>query len=909
MDELLTQTYLSKQTWPGVNFRERVAYQDGYLHYFSPTTTGNVPQTRVLVQCLQSCYHDLDSGNLPINKYCGSGVHVTLSDHRPFGVTDAQFRRGASVALAKTVELYRLYGAQGWTISLTVHGAIWFLLKVRIETSIEAEFKATKPVLASRKSTWPDDPVQFPVAFHNGIVAFSVRGRTGNEEQTNVLVQSLGGYLHEVETAPAAPLPYSRSRRLRLGVHFSMTSLFVGGASLRDYKEGAVAFLKKIIELYKIYGAQSWHINLMIGRQVWFIMGVAIDPPSLPALGLQGKNGTADEHDVSKPTWPGTEIYFTLASVQRARLHFFHNLASGTQTQLEALIAGLREYRIELAMSEQPPMVFQKTQDCGHGVMFNVRDQFPARVSAQRQKIGLMAMLREVIQLYEKYGAQGWGIMLQVNHQNWCLLTVVIHLMSPWRLTSRQEKYVLEKPAGLLNISIEENATHGLQALEFNKPTWPGTELVYPLRGIPGTPNAIAHFFWPGRDGGKNQLVAFQGCMRAIQSDVESRRETERFQIVRGCGSSVYVTIYDWLMPIPFAHKRAGVIALIRKITALYEDYGARQWHISLDILESRWITVFVRIERYGVEEIASIVDRGFENPTVFGGSRKDSSLSKSTWPRYPAFTVRGYPGSALLFSMPGRDGNNDQLKAFTTGVSSFLHTLRSEPPPVLTTSKDCGHGVFYAFDERDMYPTRQQKTLAAIAMLQEVITLYSQYGVKGWKIWMIVDHVLRFSMEVTVRPLTLVDREVAKPTWPGSEFPVESLPGAQLFFSNSQRTGDSAQNGALVACMKSFIFLLSVRSSPNLDKMTSCGFGTKFSFDDLQPVRETYEEKRMAAVAMLKTLVVLYERYGAQSWDVRLRLQGKTWFLMLIDVEAYPVMVPLALINRGQGELGSSNL
>ncbi|KAL9043544.1 MAG: hypothetical protein Q9214_003272 [Letrouitia sp. 1 TL-2023] len=815
-----------------------------------------------------------------------------------------QIRNGATVALAKTVELYRLYGAQGWTISLTVHGAIWLLLNVRIETNIGDKFKATTPALISRKPTWPDDPVRFPVAFHNGIAAFSGRRRTGNREQTNILVQGLRGHLHEVETAPPALLPYRSSRRLRLGVHYSMTSLFLVVAT-HDYKEGLVAFLKKVIELYEMYGAQSWHIHLMIGRQVWFLISVAIEAPSLPTLGLPEITRRVDEYDVNKPAWPGTDIYFTLASVPRARLHFFHNLASGTQTQLEALIAGLREYRIELAMAEQPPIAFQKTKDCGHGVKYNLRDQFPAGVSGRWQKIGLMAMLMEVIQLYERHGAQGWGIMLQVNHQNWFLLTVVIHLISLSSLTSRQEKCDLEKPAGLLNINIEENATHGLEAHKITKPTWPGTELAYQLQGIPRTSNTVAHFFWPGRDGGKNQLDAFQGCMRAILSDVESRRAPDRFQIVRGCGSSVYVSMHDWLVSIPFARKKAGVIALIRKITALYENYGPQQWHISLDVFNSRWITVFVRIERYGIEEIAMhrtdscIIHRGLDKPTMFGGSNESRNLGKPSWPRYPAFVVRGYPGSALLFSMPGREGNKDQLTAFNTGVSSFLHTLRSESLSILTISKDCGRGVLYKFDERDMYPTRQQGTLAAIAMLQEVIALYSQYGVKGWKIWMIVDHVLKFSMEVTVRPLTLVDRDVTKSTWPGSEFTVESLPGAQLFFSNPQRTGNSVQNGALIACMKSFVFLLSVRSSPGLDKMMNCGFGTSFSFDDLRPVRETYEENRMAAVAMLKTLVVLYERYGAQSWDVRLRLQEKTWFMMLISIEAYPVVAPVALVDH----------
>ncbi|KAL9614074.1 MAG: hypothetical protein Q9167_001428 [Letrouitia subvulpina] len=813
---------------------------------------------------------------------CGSGVSVALSDHRPLWVTDAQFRDGATAALAKTVELYRLYGAQGWTISLAVHGAIWLLLIIRIEAGIET----IPPALISRKPTWPNDPVQFPVVFRNGIAVFFVRGHTGNRQQTNILVQGLKGYLQEIETAAVIPLPYRTDRRWRLGVRFSLTSLFVGGATLRDYKDGAVAFLKKIIELYETYGAQSWHIRLVTGRQVWFMVGVA--------LGVPKTNPTADQHGVDKPVWPGTDIYFTLASVpsvQRARLHFFHNLSSGTQTQLEALLARLREYLIELAMAEQPPTMFQKTKDCGHGVLFDLRDQYPVGVIAQRQKIGLMAMVREVIQLYERYGAQSWGIMLQVNYQNWYLLTVVMHRMSPSRLTSRQEKCDREKSDGILNISIEE------QAQKFTKPTWPGRELVYPLQGIPGTSNAVAHFFWPGRDGGKHQLDAFQQCMRLILSDVVSRRASERFQIVKDCGSSVRVTMYDWLMPIPFAHKQAGVIALIRKITALYEDYGAQQWHISLDIPGSRWITVFVTVGRERVDTGGSIVDRGLDKPTVFGGLHEDCNFSKPTWPRHPAFKVRGYPESALLFSAPGREGNKDQLEAFATGVSSFLHMLRSDPPSILTTSKDCGRGVSYVFKERDMYLTRQQTTLAAIAMLQQVIALYSQYGVKGWKIWMIVGHVLRFSMEVTVRPLTLGDRDVAKPTWPGSEFPVESIPGAQLLFSNPQRTGNSAQNGALIACMKSFIFHLSERSSPDLNKMMRCRFGTNFSFDDLRPVRETYEEKRMAAVAMLKTLVMLYEWYGAQSWDVRLRLHGKMWFLLLISFEAYPVVM---LLDRG---------
>lgn len=898
--ELLTQTYLSKPTWPGANFRERVPYQDGYLHFFSPTSTGNVPQTRILIQCLLECYHDIDSGQIPITKYCGSGISVGLSDHRPFGVSDAQFRIGATVTIAKTVELYRLYGAQGWTISLTIHRAIWLLLSIRIQPSIGTGLEATIPALASRKPTWPDDPVKFPVAFRNGVVAFSVRGYAGNGEQTSILVQGLSSYLHEVETAPAAPLPYSISRRLRLGVHFSMTSLFARGVTVRDYKEGAVAFLKKIIELYETYNAQSWHINLMIGHQVWFIMGVVVDRPSLPTLDPLGENRTADERNVRKPAWPGTDIYFYLASVPGARLHFFHSLVSGTQTQLEALIVRLKDYRIQLAMAEQPPVAFHKTQDCGHGVIFNLRDQFPAGVSTQRQKNGLLAMLLEVIQLYDKYGLQSWGIMLQVNHQNWFLLTIVVHPMSPSRLTSRQEKSVLD-----LNIGIEEDITHGLQSHRLNKSTWPGTELVYPLQGIPGTPNAVAHFFWPGRGGGNYQLDAFQACIRAILSDVESRRAPESFQISRGCGSSVSIAIYDLLLPIPFVRKKAGVVALLRKIAALYEYHGAQQWHVSLDILESRWITVFVRIERYGVEEIArrrtdsSIVDRHSDKPTVLGGSNEDHSLSKSTWPHYPAFTVRGYPGSTLLFSMPGREGNKDQLEAFATGVSSFLHKLRSEPLSALTTSKDCGRGVFYTFEERDMYVTRQQKRLAAMAMLQEVTTLYSQYGVKEWKIWMIVNHVLMFSMKVIVRPLTLADRDLAKPTWPGSEFPVGSLPGAQLLFSNSQRTGNPAQNGALIACMKSFISLLSMQSS-NLDKTMSCGFGTNFSFDDLRPIRETYEEKRKVAVAMLKTLIVLYERYGAQSWDVRLRLQGMTWFLMLINFDANSITVPVVQVDRG---------
>ena len=327
-------------------------------------------------------------------------------------------RNGALAMLNKVVLLYDQYGAQGWTISLTVDGAIWCLLRVEI-----SPHQSISPVqyLSNRKSTWPGTDLHFSGSYHYGDIHFFSPRLTGNERQTELLTRGLSECLAEIRDAHQHSAHYFYSRDQGEGVHFLFRDMNPG-VTPPELRTGATAMLIKVIELFHEYGAQGWAVRFEVRGRLWFILSVSIGSSTLP------RNFQVVERDISKPTWPSSDWRFPMPDILGASLHFFHPLRTGNQEQLDFLVDGLRSYIIELMQMRDHPHQFEKRMECGHGVRFLLRDQNPTGVSLLYRRQGLIDMLDSIIELSQRYGAQGWGVMMKVRGQDWFLLAITIAL-------------------------------------------------------------------------------------------------------------------------------------------------------------------------------------------------------------------------------------------------------------------------------------------------------------------------------------------------------------------------------------------------------------------------------------------------------------------------------------------------